>query len=260
MVILDFSGACREQEFWKGREHVWISAGDIQGTNCYCDEEAAACLRERISPYGAAGVHFLDSGNYHYMSRFWLEKVNRPFCLVLFDNHTDMQPPAFGGLLSCGGWAASALEELPLLEHLILIGPDEAAWKLVPKELCGKVSFLSREKLSGITDKKAFLESCPIRSGDLEETAIYLSIDKDVLCKEDADTTWSQGDMRTSELLDWLACIFEFAEEQGISVLGADICGEADMPLGESGKNDWANESLLRFFEETGLLSSKKGQ
>ena len=45
----------------------------------------------------------------------------------MFDNHTDMQPPAFGGLLSCGGWVAEAIEELPLLREVILAGPDENA-------------------------------------------------------------------------------------------------------------------------------------
>ena len=40
-----------------------------------------------------------------------MEKIDMPFRLILFDNHTDMQPPAFGGLLSCGGWAAEALEK-----------------------------------------------------------------------------------------------------------------------------------------------------
>ena len=51
-----------------------------------------------------------------------MEKIDMPFRLILFDNHTDMQPPAFGGLLSCGGWAAEALEKLPHLQEVILIG------------------------------------------------------------------------------------------------------------------------------------------
>ena len=254
IVLLDFSGAFKEQEFWKKRDTVQIQTGDIQGTNCYCDEEAADCLRECIGPYGAGGVHFLDSGNYHYMSRLWLEKMEEPFCLILFDNHTDMQPPAFGGLLSCGGWAAAALEELPLLKHILLIGPDQAAWGLVSEEHRDRVDFLSREELSDITDKKAFLESCRLREYADKKMPLYLSVDKDILCAEDAVTTWSQGDMHLSELLEWISDIFAFAEERGISVMGADICGEADEPFTGGEKNDRANESLLFLLEEKRLL------
>ena len=58
--------------------------------------------------------------------------------------------PAFGGILSCGGWIAAALEEVEKLEHVILIGPDEAAYEQVDETLKRKVTFLSREKLQGM--------------------------------------------------------------------------------------------------------------
>ena len=48
--------------------------------------------------YPTAGIHFIDSGNYHYMTRLWLTRMDQPFCLLVYDNHTDMQPPAFGGI------------------------------------------------------------------------------------------------------------------------------------------------------------------
>ena len=84
-----------------------------------------------------------------------MEKIDIPFRLILFDNHTDMQPPAFGGLLSCGGWAAEALEKLPHLQEVILIGPDQEAFDQVDQEAFDqmdpeaqkRVRFLSREKL-----------------------------------------------------------------------------------------------------------------
>ena len=52
-----------------------------------------------------------------------------------------MQPPAFGGLLSCGGWIAASLEELPLLQEVILVGPDEEAYTQVEPDLQQKVLF-----------------------------------------------------------------------------------------------------------------------
>lgn len=81
------------------------------------------------------------------MTRIWLEKISEPFSLLVFDNHTDMQPPAFGGLLSCGGWIYDSVMELPLLKRVILIGPDEEAFSRVEPEIQEKVEFLSREKL-----------------------------------------------------------------------------------------------------------------
>ena len=61
-----------------------------------------------------------------------------------------MQPPAFGGLLSCGGWIYDSVMELPLLQKVILIGPDEEAFSRVEPEIQKKVEFLSREKLRGM--------------------------------------------------------------------------------------------------------------
>ena len=116
-----FSGIYREEEFWKNRQVSWIELQDVCGTNCYCDEEAIAEINKRTENYPTAGIHFIDSGNYHYMTRLWLTRMDQPFCLLVYDNHTDMQPPAFGGILSCGGWIAAALEELENLKYVILV-------------------------------------------------------------------------------------------------------------------------------------------
>ena len=153
-------------------------------------------LRQKLEEFDADGIHFIDSGNYHYMSRIWLEKLNTPFRLVVFDNHTDMQPPTFGGLLSCGGWVAASLEELPLLKEVLLVGPDQEAFDQTEPVLREKVRFLSREKLGEMTleEKVSFFEELTA------ELPTYLSVDKDVLCPEEASTTWSQGEMTLEEL------------------------------------------------------------
>lgn len=97
IVLMNFSGIYREEEFWKNRQVSWIELQDVCGTNCYCDEEAIAEINKRTENYPTAGIHFIDSGNYHYMTRLWLTRMDQPFCLLVYDNHTDMQPPAFGG-------------------------------------------------------------------------------------------------------------------------------------------------------------------
>ena len=154
IVLMNFSGIYREEEFWKNRQVSWIELQDVCGTNCYCDEEAIAEINKRTENYPTAGIHFIDSGNYHYMTRLWLTRMDQPFCLLVYDNHTDMQPPAFGGILSCGGWIAAALEELENLKYVILVGPDEAAYEQVDENLKDRVIFLSREKLQVMNDEE----------------------------------------------------------------------------------------------------------
>lgn len=253
-VIMNFSGIYKNQSFYKDhaeKEIFWTELSDLSGCNCYCDAEAADRICGEIQNYTGNGIHFIDSGNYHYMTRLWLEKQQVPFRLLVFDNHTDMQPPAFGGLLSCGGWIAASLEELPLLQEVILVGPDEEAYVQVEPELQQKVCFLSREKLSMMTaeEKEDFFKNL---DADLP---LYISVDKDVLCKEDASTTWSQGDMHLSELMSFLEVVLELQ-----NVVGMDVCGECDQDSGsEDFLNDHANEAILRLWEKMQKSSERMG-
>ena len=253
-VIMNFSGIYKYQNFYKNyaeEEIVWTELSDLSGCNCYCDAEASDRIRKEIQAFTGKGLHFIDSGNYHYMTRLWLEKLQIPFRLLVFDNHTDMQPPAFGGLLSCGGWIAASLEELPLLQEVILVGPDEEAYTQVEPDLQQKVLFLSREKLSTMTteEKEGFFNNLS------EDLPLYVSVDKDVLCKGDASTTWSQGDMHLSELMSFLELVLERQ-----NILGMDVCGECDMDsCSEDFLNDHANEAILRLWEKMQKSSERMG-
>ena len=253
-VITNFSGIYKNQNFYKNyaeEEISWTELSDLSGCNCYCDAEASDRIRKEIQAFTGKGLHFIDSGNYHYMTRLWLEKLQIPFRLLVFDNHTDMQPPAFGGLLSCGGWIAASLEELPLLQEVILVGPDEEAYTQVEPDLQQKVLFLSREKLSTMTaeEKVGFFNNLS------EDLPLYVSVDKDVLCKGDASTTWSQGDMHLSELMSFLELVLERQ-----NILGMDVCGECDMDSSsEDFLNDHANEAILRLWEKMQKSSERMG-
>ena len=253
-VIMNFSGIYKNQNFYKNyaeEEIFWTELSDLSGCNCYCDAEASDRIRKEIQAFTGKGLHFIYSGNYHYMTRLWLEKLQVPFRLLVFDNHTDMQPPAFGGLLSCGGWIAASLEELPLLQEVILVGPDEEAYTQVEPDLQQKVLFLSREKLSTMTaeEKEGFFNNLS------EDLPLYVSVDKDVLCKGDASTTWSQGDMHLSELMSFLELVLERQ-----NILGMDVCGECDMDsCSEDFLNDHANEAILRLWEKMQKSSERMG-
>lgn len=242
IVIMDFSGIYQEEQFWHDSQVCWMKMQDISGTNCYCDEEAVEEIQKRLENFSHTGIYFIDSGNYHYMSRIGAGRVQKPFRLLVFDNHTDMQLPAFGGLLSCGGWIRAALEELPLLKEVILIGPDQEAFDQTEPELREKVRFLSREKLAEMEKEacRTFGDSVP------EDLPLYISVDKDVLNTKEASTTWSQGDMTLDELMCWLSW---FSKRENI--IGMDVCGESDPDTVEKDYlNDQANRKILKFWME----------
>ena len=243
---MNFSGIYKQQQFWQTgeiqRNISWVEVQELPGSNCYCDGDAMETLRQKLEEFDADGIHFIDSGNYHYMSRIWLEKLNTPFRLVVFDNHTDMQPPAFGGLLSCGGWVAASLEELPLLKEVILVGPDQEAFDQTEPTLREKVRFLSREKLREMTleEKVSFFKELTA------ELPTYLSVDKDVLCPKEASTTWSQGEMTLEELCQFVKILLEKQD-----ILGMDVCGECDPNACEGDHlNDLANRKLLELWRK----------
>lgn len=250
---MNFSGIYKQQQFWQTgeiqRNISWVEVQELPGSNCYCDGDAMDTLRQKLEEFDADGIHFIDSGNYHYMSRIWLEKLNTPFRLVVFDNHTDMQPPAFGGLLSCGGWVAASLEELPLLKEVLLVGPDQEAFDQTEPVLREKVRFLSREKLGEMTleEKISFFEELTA------EFPTYLSVDKDVLCPEEASTTWSQGEMTLEELCQFVKILLEKQD-----ILGMDVCGECDPDACEGDHlNDLANRKLLEIWRKERQIYEK---
>ena len=181
--IMDFSGIYSEEDL-NPAGSVRLSFSDLDGTECYCDEAAAEVIRRRIKPYPAEALHWIDGGDYHYVTKFWLEKLLRPFDLILLDHHSDDQPSAFGGgLLSCGGWVADARRDLPLL--------GESLW----------ISQYPGPALQ------------PGRP-------VYLSIDKDVLSTEEARTNWDQGTMTLPQLEDILRAVAASREILGIDVCG----------------------------------------
>lgn len=256
ILLMNLSGTYEEQDFWREEQVTWIRLEDLSGTNCYCDEPAVRAIREKIREFALSGIHFIDSGNYHYMTRIWMDKAKSPFSLLVFDNHTDMQPPAFGGLLSCGGWIADALESVKLLDHVFLVGPDQPAFDQVQQTYKERVTFLSREDLQAArqTDSSSgvaasFLEMLSEyekKAGKL--SPVYLSVDKDVLNEQEVKTTWSQGDMSLTELKSCLEELQSFLKARKLPLQAADVCGEWEPENGGEGSpagHDLANHELL---------------
>lgn len=178
-TILHLS-ALYAEEAWAPRGSVAVDLTGIEGTSCYCSPEAEAELRNRLSALPPGGLYWIDTGDYHYISKLRMERIDEPFVLALLDNHPDDQPDAFGsGLLSCGGWVKAARNDLPLMQ-------------------------------------KDYLNTADIPEG----LPIFLSIDIDVLSPAYARTDWDQGAMTLDELLSAAGRIVAEHRVLGIDICG----------------------------------------
>lgn len=250
-VIMDFSGIYKEEEFFEGKEYHWMDFRKMEGVNCYCTKEAEQEIKRRILDFPAEGIHFLDSGNYHYLSKFWLDKIQKPFALLVFDNHTDMQESSFFGLLSCGSWVKEILENNENLREVCILGPSMKAFSECEEKDRNRVAAIEQENLEEAEERLAeFLEKN-------KTLPLYLSVDKDILRKDDARTNWDQGEVSLERLLGWLELAFSERE-----ILGVDICGENPQDTAMPPKNEdldinsRTNSRLWKFIENM-LLDRK---
>lgn len=269
-LILDFTHVYCDEYIKDIDRFRYIDCSDIEETDMYCSKEANKRIWEKIKPYGIQGIHYIDSGNYHYISKIITDHIDEPFGLVMYDHHTDMQIPMVPGMMSCGDWAGQALSQNKNLRQLVIVGPPE---KDIDQTLesyngsqSGRLLIFSAEDLHGglLEDKLKLIRT---------DLPLYISIDKDVLGTEYTETNWSQGDMSIDGLERLLsvflggqgeekntdACRNDERYDGGIRhsrILGVDVCGEVqtDISVPEyleaEEKNEKVNIELFRFISE----------
>lgn len=216
IIIMNFTGVYDREDFYKDYFHRYLDFTDLRGTVGYCSDDAAEEIRRRIARMPSEAVHFLDSGNYHYLSGFWIEKIEEPFDLLVMDHHTDMKQPALGNILSCGSWILEAIRHLPMLHKVYLLGADESLKSTIDPDCEGRYEMIPNDQIL----THAFWEQLEKNSA-ANRYPLYISIDKDVLSQKLIHTDWDQGDMELSTMKDVL---HEASHRQRI--LGIDICGE----------------------------------
>ena len=208
-LVVNFSGALAD--FARKTGFPVLDCTDITGTECWCDADSRAVLEARTASFPAGGIHWIDTGDYHYMTRLWTARLGEPYSLLLLDHHPDLQAPSSGFFtdtgeapLSCGGWAREVLLSDPFLREFRMVGIDPA----LASEAEGlAVRCFTEENLSHLPEP-------------VFPTPVYISLDLDVLRREDARTNWDQGSMTLYQLTGYLEDIF--ARNR---VLGMDICG-----------------------------------
>lgn len=240
IIVLDFSGVYDSEAFASSRNIIRVDCKDLKGVDCYCDEEGREKLHRRLAPYPSKAIHFLDSGDFHYLTEYWVSRLQEPFSLIVFDHHPDMQQPQWEGLVSCGGWVTDVLKSNPFVRHIILVGVSDELMSQIPAALRSKVLFYSESEID-------HHQAWPSRAGKLIHEPVYISIDKDVLRTDDAVTNWSNGDMTLMELQAVLRIVY--AHER---VMGVDITGECSNMLDyatevkDASIDNEANEELIR--------------
>ena len=287
-LILDFTHVYCDEYIKDIDRFKYIDCSDIEETDMYCSKEANKRIWEKIKPYGIQGIHYIDSGNYHYISKIITDHIDEPFGLVMYDHHTDMQIPMVPGMMSCGDWAGQALSQNKNLRQLVMVGPPEKdidqtleSYKCehnVQETECDDPYDISRDISSG---RLLIFSAEDLHGGLLEDKLklirtdlpLYISIDKDVLGTEDCETNWSQGNMSIGGLERLLGVFLGGQGEERNSdacrnderyagdirhsrILGVDICGEiqTDIPVPEyleaEEKNEKVNIELFRFISE----------
>jgi hypothetical protein len=180
----------------------------------------------------AAPFLLYGSGDFHHLSALRLRPVAEPVVLVAFDNHPDW---AVGpAKWACGGWVNRALE-LPNVRLASVWGCDnfECWW---PHQIFGN----RRAERAGVLEVHPWADDRPFKDRQrkgailrdnwrdrLEEFAkrlagenLYVTVDLDCLCVEEAVTNWESGRFMVADLEWALRKLREFA-----SITGGDICG-----------------------------------
>lgn len=210
-----------------------IDCSGLSGTDMYLDDEAHKKISHLIKestpgkPY--SGIHLIDSGNYHYMTRLFTEFIDEPYDLLFFDNHTDMKPAMFD-MLSCGSWAENVLKNDPNLGKMYMIGPPEKSISELSEDVLSseKLVAISAEELEKMAPSEIFQKlgyAAPVDGEARSKNggsalALYISIDKDVISSAEIETNWDQGSLSLAGLLKILEEICKNRK-----ILGADICG-----------------------------------
>lgn len=246
--IYDLSGAFSEEGLsWKDSFH--IGCRDVEGTNCYCGDEAREEILRRMPQRDESlRVSWIDTGDYHHLSRLTIgmtAESEGPLSVVLFDHHPDMQEPAFGSILSCGGWLRNLLEDCPHIGKAYVVGIDPAL----------------RSECEGFGDRVTVIDERQILDGQkngrpcsvqlmevFEGGKVFVSVDKDVLNPRWARTDWDHGTMDLDDILESLVCLSGKAR-----IVGVDICGGITSAKGGSGEdfslNRRTDEALLNLLK-----------
>lgn len=198
---------------------------------------------------------FTGSGDFHHVSSLLidlaLDGVEEPVTVIHIDNHPDWVH--FSGGLHCGSWV-NRVAGHPAVARVITVGvcSDDLTQ---PERKGANLDLLARSRLElypfdhapsrvkrrleggyGFEQKSGHLHWRTIGDlgfdrfldllmGRIDTEAVYISLDKDVLCSWDAITNWDQGQMKLADVLRLLSAV-----GKSHRIIGADVTGDYSRP------------------------------
>ena len=251
----DFVCACKKA----GAEAIWVTeearAIRLWGKLQKLDDFREVLVKQLTTGKTEPRLTFMGSGDFHHVTTFLvafaLENQSVPITIIHFDNHPDWVN--FKNGLHCGSWINHALKH-PQVEKIITLGVCSHDLRR-PEWKNANLTLLSQGLLelypydhapsrvrggygtgASYVQKNGALYWKTIRSlgernfadyllSRIQTRSVYLTIDKDVLAREDAITNWDQGVMRMPYLLSLIRGIGGHH-----SVIGADVTGDYSTP------------------------------
>lgn len=258
--VIDIDDSVAQQEPLRRRidagAAIRIDAADLAGhLRIVASHDAKVALLERLAdrdgPGAGPAVFFYGSGDFHHLTAAFLSRIEEAVTVVHFDNHPDWV--RFPATLNCGAWVNRALE-LPQVRKVITIGPcsDDLVrpewqfanlravaegrivlypWRHAPSRVWGRYGKAASFRQEGAhlhwrnladEDWAVFLDDLV---AEIPTSAIWLTIDKDVLAGNEACTNWDQGELPLGHLL---AAVERLAAER--QIVGVDVCGDWSEP------------------------------
>ena len=148
-------------------------------------------------------------------------------------------------ILSCGGWVLDVALKNEFVRDIHVIGADRKLIRELDEEAAQKAVFHDLEDVfyeeEGTVAVKGIDSSLPI----------YLSVDKDVISRDELVTNWDQGQALSDQVLKFTEWVR--GTEKGL--IGLDICGEFDLTASECDQesairgNDEFNRRVLELFD-----------
>jgi len=254
LQILDLDGALDAQTSLRGVA-PWDSVGRLElrdlapRLRLWARDRTMRATRARLRERAREEptLSLLGSGDFHHLAVLLMEQAREPLTIIHIDNHPDWVRLA--PRWHCGSWVNQALR-LPQVQRVITLGPcsDDLVrpglkggnlaalgrgrivlfpWRHAPSRVWRRVAdgaghryrngHLVWSNLAEIGVEKALDAIIPL----IETSAIWISIDKDVLAEADALTNWDQGHMPLAAVAQVIAAVG--ARKR---IVGADVCGE----------------------------------
>lgn len=242
--LLNFDDTLQKQPLLRGYPAEWIDFSDLRGCHGYCSVDSLRKIQQRLKSRKYKRIILIGNGNYHYVTYVLLSDIRQPFSLILFDHHTDLALSGDIPFISCGSWVGTSLRTLPLLNRVVIIGAHPSNRRQA-SGIPSNVTVISEQEVNRMSAAEVVRA---VRSV-LPDQPLYISVDKDVLDRENAATNWDQGSMTLRQLLD---VIWEL--KQTYPLAGVDVCGElplspVDFLSGERvrhlKKNEIANKAIV---------------